>query len=222
MKTLLTLLLLGASPALGADAPAADKTAPPAEIAPTLKAAEPLDYTTITHTLGIDSLRAGSHSETGTNDYTFHVTMYGLHNSAEERNLPFEQRKKIPVELGSFGDTTIDSLAIWRPDEKAKDYKELRIDGNTVRELAARTMSEFQVQESDVAIMVQIRMLVKKKKFFFFGDDQEIAKAEYYPIPPTKFDAPLRTNQVLTITDDKGTNVKIAVRYEKPATAAKK
>src|SRR5689334_5809516 len=146
MKTLLLIGLSLASPsAFAADKPAA---APAATTpAPAKSTAEPLDYTTITHTLSIDSLRAGSHSETGTNDYDFRVTMYGLLNSSEERNLPFDQRKKIPVELGSFGDTKIDSLAIWKPDEKAKDYKELKIDGNAVRELAAKTMSEFKVLE---------------------------------------------------------------------------
>ncbi len=208
--------------AISTTAHAADKPAA-APAATAAKATdEPLDYTTITHSLSIDTLRAGSHSETGTNDYAFQVTMYGMLTSSEERNLPFEQRKKMPVELGSFGDTKIDSLVIWKPDEKAKDYKELKIDGNAVRELAAKTMSEFKVLEDEVAIMVEVKMFIKKKKFFFFGDDQELAKASYYPIPPTKFDTPLRTNQMLTISDDKGTSVKIAVRYEKPATAAKK
>lgn len=201
---------------------AADKAPAPVAAASKTAEAEPLDYTTMSHALNIDSLRAGSHSETGTNDYDFRVSMYGMLNSAEERNLPFEQRKKIPVELGTFGDTKIDSLAIWKPDEKAKDYKDLKIDGNQIRELAAKTMSEFKVQEDGVAIMVEVKLFIKKKKFFFFGDDQELAKASYYPIPPTKFDTPLRTNQVLTISDDKGTSVKIAVRYEKPAAAAKK
>lgn len=219
MKSLLLLLLATASYSAHAeDKPAATPTTTiAAKTTP-----EPLDYTTVTHTLSIDSLRAGNHSDTGTNEYTFTVTMYGLLNSSEERNLPFEQRQKIPIELGSFGDTKIDSLAIWKPDEKAKDYKEFKIDGNAVRELAAKTMGEFKVQEDAVAIMVDVSMFVKKKKLFFFGDDQQVAKASYYPIPPTKFDGPMRTNQVLTISDDKGTNVKIAVRYEKPAVAVKK
>ena len=189
--------------------------------APRKDGIEPLDYSTLSHSLSIESLRAGSHDESGTNDYVFKVTMFGLLNSSEERNLAFDQRKKVTVELGPFGDTKIDSLAIWKLDEKAKDFKETRVEGNAIRELAAKTMGEFKVQEGDVAIMVEVAMYAKHKKFLFFGDEALIAKAAYYPIPPTKFDAPLRTNQVLSITDDKGTSVKIAVRYEKPATTKK-
>lgn len=211
------------SPRASAEGPASSKTPPPVVEAPARDgAAEPLDYSTISHTLSIDTLRAGSHDESGINDYFFAVTMFGLLNSSEERNLPFDQRKKVTVDLGRFGDTKIESLAIWRPDEKSKDFKELKIDGNAVRELAARTMGEFKVKEGDVAIMVEVGLYTKHKKFFFFGDEQLIAKTDYYPIPTTKFDAPLRTNQMLGITDDKGTSVKIAVRYDKPASAAKK
>ncbi len=207
----------GGTPALAADPPAA-KPAASAEPAVRKDVNEPLDYSTLSHSLSIESLRAGSHDESGTNDYVFKATMFGLLNSSEERNLPFQQRKKVTVELGPFGDTKIESLAIWKPDEKAKDFKELKVDGNAVRELAAKTMGDFKVQEGDVAVMVEVAMFSKHKKlFFFFGDEQQIATASYYPIPTTKYDTPLRTNQLLTITDDKGTNVKIAVRYEKPA-----
>ncbi|TWW09441.1 hypothetical protein E3A20_14300 [Planctomyces bekefii] len=176
---------------------------------------DPLDYTTLSHTLAIDMLRAGSHDLSGVNNYFFTVRMFALHNSAEERNLEFEKRKKIEVDKGVFGETKIDSLSLWKPDEKLKNFKELKIDGQGIRELMARGMTEFGVPESEVAIMVEIELALKSKKFFFFGQDTAISKTSFYPIPPTKFDAPIRTNQSLAITDDKGTVVRINVRYDK-------
>jgi hypothetical protein len=202
-------ILLGAGPS---PSPTPDGAAP----APGKSAApEPLDYTTLTATIGIDSLRAGSHDPSGSNDYYFTVKVYALHNTAEERNLPFEKRKTLTVDLGTFGDTKIDALAIWKPDEKLKNFKEQKIDGNTLRELAARAMQEFGAQEPEIAVLVEIAMFERNKRFFFFGEDTAVAKTSFYPIPPTKFDAPLRTNQTLVITDDKGTQVKLTVTYAK-------
>lgn len=205
--------------ALAANAQAAPTPSPtptPAsEAQPAVK--DPLNYETLTHTLSIDTLRAGSHDESGSNDYYFSVAMYGLLNSTEERNLSFDQRKKITVERGTFGETQLESLAVWRPDDKLKNYKEHKIEGHAIRELAARAMQEFKAQEADVAVMVEIAMFEKNKRFFFLGDDTPIAKTVYYPIPLTKFDAPLRTNQTLVISDDKGTHVKLAVKYDPKA-----
>jgi len=183
--------------------------------------AESLDYTTLSQLIFITSLRAGTHTESGKNHYYFAAVMYGLLNSPEERNSEFSKRKKLAVELGNFGDTKIDALAVWLPDEKAKNIKEFHIDGNAIRELAARTMTEFKVPEGAVAVQVEIAMFLHNKKFIFFGEDKLLAKTLYYPISQTKFDTPLRTNQTLTITDDFGTDVKLAIRYDHPATATK-
>jgi hypothetical protein len=211
-----------AASAVPAPARAADeKKAVPAAAAAKPAAGEPLDYTTLTHVVAVDALRAGSHDESGVNEYYFSAAMHALLNSAEERNAEWAKRKKVTVELGVFGDTKIDSLAIWHPDEKAKDVKEIRVEGNAIRELAARAMNEFKTQEGELAVQVDVVMMKKNKRFVFFGDDLTVAKASYFVIPETKFETPLRTNQTLTITDDKGTNVKLSVRYEKPATAAK-
>lgn len=176
---------------------------------------DPLDYTTLSHTLAIDMLRAGSHDPSGVNNYFFTVRMFALHNSAEERNLEFDKRKKIEVDKGVFGESKIESLSVWKPDEKLKNFKELKIDGQGIRELMARGMTEFSVPENEVAILIEIEMFLKSKKFFFFGQDTAISKTSFYPIPPTKFDAPIHTNQSLAITDDKGTVVRINVRYDK-------
>lgn len=180
----------------------------------TVVAKVPLDYATLTHTISIEMLRAGSHDPSGTNDYFFTVTLYGVLNTSEQRNLDFAASKKVVVERGNFGDTHIDSLDVWKPDAKLKNYKEFKIEGNAIRELAANAMTEFKVQESDIAVMVEIAMFEKNKRFIFLGDDTPIAKTSYHPIPATKFDLPLRTNQTLTITDDKGTYVKFLIKYE--------
>lgn len=210
--TLTILALLSAGRAL-AQVPT---TAPAAPVSsPDAAAKEPLDYVTLSHTLSIDSLRAGSHDASGSNDYFFTVVAFGLLNSAEERNMAFEARKKLTVELGTFGDTVIDSLAVWKPDEKLKNYKEFKIDGNVVRELAARTMKEFAVQEAEISVMVEVAMHERNKRFIFFGEDVAVAKVAYYPIPATKFDAPIRANQSLAITDNLGTLVKVSVKYGK-------
>ena len=199
-----------------ADAPAKTDDAPVATPAP-----EPINYALLTHTLVITSLRAGSHDPSGTENYEFKVKMYGLLNSSEERNLDLAKRKKVVVDLGSFGSTKIESLALWREDPKNKEVKELKIEGDRIRELMARSMQEFKAREDELATMLEVTMYVKHRKYFVLSDEASVAKVSYYPIPPTKFDVPLRTDQTLTIRDDKGTNVKLSVRYAQPASTPK-
>jgi hypothetical protein len=183
---------------------------------PFAKPGEPLDYTTLSHKLAVELLRAGNHDAAGSNEYFFQVTMVGLLNTPEERNLPFDQRRKVEVDLGSFGSATLDALSIWRPDEKTKDFKELAIDGNQIRELTARVMTDLKAQEPEVCIMVEVSLFEREKKFVFFGDDKLLTKASFYPVPPTLFDNPFRTNTTMSMQDDKGLEVKIAVRFDKP------
>lgn len=182
---------------------------------------EPLDYSTLSHKLSLELLRAGTHDASGSNDYYFVVTMYGLLNTPEERNLEFAKRQKLTVELGSFGDTKLDALSIWRPDEKTKEVKELAVEGDQIRELTARVMRELKVPEPEVVVMIVINLFEREKKFRFFGDDRQLAKTEFYPLPPTLFDHPIRTNKTLQMQDDKGLEVKIAVRYDRPAERGK-
>lgn len=170
-----------------------------------------LDYETLSHAVSIDSLRAGSHDPSGTNDYYFVADMYSLINSSEERNLEFAKRKKIKVELGNFGETKIDSLKTWKSDGK-DNGKTLSIAGDAIRKLAAQSMQEFKVQESEVAVMVEITMFEKAKKYYFFGEDTLIAKTEYFPISQTKYEK--THDHDLTLQDDKGTQVIIKIHYK--------
>jgi hypothetical protein len=182
----------------------------------------PLDYSTLSHVVSVEFLRAGSHDPSGVNEYYFQAKMLGLLNSSEERNTELSQRKQVTVELGTFGDTSIDSLAYWRPDEKAQQVKQLRLEGDAIRELAARVMQEFAVQEGDVTVMVSVSLFEKAKKWIFFGEDTYVGRAEYSPIPQSKFDTPLRTDSALAIADDKGTLVKLRVHYDQQAGTATK
>lgn len=228
--TLLTALVASAgaaaAPAIaqtgtpaGASAPSAANAASSANAGTQVREA-PLDYSTLSHAVSIEFLRAGSHDPSGVNEYYFNAKMLGLLNSAEERNTEIGKRKQVAVELGSFGDTSIDSLAYWRPDEKTGQVKEIKVEGDAIRELAARVMQDFGVQEGDVTVMVTISLYEKAKKWLFFGDDTYVGRAEYFPIPQSKFDTPLRTDSTLAVADDKGTLVKIRVHYEQPMTRA--
>lgn len=185
---------------------------------------EPRDYQQLIHTLQVSSLRAGNHDPSGVNDYYFVATMYGLLNSSEERNLPLDKRKQLVVDLGSFGDTQIEALKAWQHDDKAQNPKQLRIEGNAIRELTARTMTEFNVAEADVAVMVEVALWERAKRFVFFGEDYKVGKVDYFPVPQTTFEqaASLRVDTTLTISDDKGTLVKLAVTYDNPARPAVK
>lgn len=177
-------------------------------------AVEPLNYATLNHTVSIRTLRAGSHDDSGSSEYYFTVDLYTLVNTAEERNLTLEKRKKMMLNLGQFGETSIDSLAFWNEDLKKGEIKSFSVDGNTIRELAAKTLRSFSIQESDLTAMIEISMYKKQKKMFFFGDNIKLAATSYYPIPPTKFDAPIRTNHTLTLVDTMGTMVKLAIQYK--------
>jgi hypothetical protein len=182
---------------------------------------EPIIYDTLSHKIIIDSLRAGSHDPSGTNDYFFKADMMALLNSAEERNLEDAKKKKKVSNLGNFGETNLLSLGRWDKDEKNPDAKSLKIDGDKVRELVAQTMQELKVGEDDIMVQVLITMVLKQKKHYVLTEEVLVGQAHYYPIPPTKFDSPLRVDQNLSIADPKGVLVKIAIKYNNPASPAK-
>lgn len=182
---------------------------------------EPLDYTLLNHKVSINLLRAGAHAPSGTNEYFFQGKMIAMLNTAEERNLALEKRKKLELDLGKFGDTNLEALAIWKPDEKAKDVKELTIEGPNIRELIAKTMQELAAGEPDICVLIEVALFEKRRKWLVLTEEQQLASASYYPVPPTIFDNSFRTNTVLNIKDAKGLEVKLQVQYESPANKGK-
>ena len=204
---------VGAGAGLAASEPAAAG-------GPTIEA-DALDYETLSQVLAIESLRAGSHAGKEPQDYVFEVSMFGLLSTPEERQMEFARRKQLREVLGRFGGTHMEPLAIWRPDEKLKDYKEFKIAGRAIRELVARAMQEFSVKEAEIMVRVEVAMLRRIKRYLVLGDDARVAAVTYDPIPATKFDVPMRTNQPLAISDERGTVVKLALRYETPAVRPK-
>ena len=170
------------------------------------------DYDNLNHTLSVQSLRAGSHDPSGTNAYYFTANMYSVINSSDERNLEFEKRKKLTLELGNFAETQLESLKVWKPENKDDSSKSMTIAGDAIRKLAAQSMQEFKITEAEVAVMVEVKMFEKAKKYFFLGEDTLIAKTEYFPISQTKFEK--TTDTELTLQDDKGTNVILSIKYK--------
>ena len=172
------------------------------------------DYDSLDHVLSIQSLRSGSHDPSGTNDYYFTAVMHTLINSSDERNMEFEKRKKITLDLGKFAETQLDSLKTWKPDGKTDGGKSLPVSGDAIRKLAAQSMQEFKITEAEIAVMIEIKMFEKAKKYFFLGEDTLIAKSEYFPISQTKFEKTADTE--LTLQDDKGTHVILGIHYKTP------
>ena len=52
-----------------------------------------IDYDTLTHTIQVNTIRAGIHDESGENNYYFKVDMFGLVLTKEERKMEFAKRK---------------------------------------------------------------------------------------------------------------------------------
>jgi len=82
-------------------------------------------------------------------------------------------------------------------------------------------MLELEKKEGDLVVAVKIELLESKKKYFFFGEDVFITSTMYYPIPPTKYDGALRTDQSLSMKDEVGTLVKLNIVYDNPAKSNK-
>ncbi len=181
--------------------------------APSVKSAsEPIDYTQLSHELDLTMLRSGAHNGDKPNQYLFKVVAHGMSNSPEEKTKDFASRKKVTIDLGSFGDTQLDPLAIWRQDQKAKEFKQLRIDGKAVRDLVAKTMTQLQIPENQVSVQTDINFVAKKKKYYVLNDDQVVATVSFSPLvkiePGTQV-----PEQSFTMTDDKGAVAKLNVKF---------
>lgn len=169
-----------------------------------------IDYTKLDHTISLESLRAGNHDAKGNNEYLFSVSLHGMVISKEEREKGFEKRNKISLDQGTFAPKPLKPLSQWEPSDPRPNVK---ISGDTVRQLTADVMRQYNVSEARVSILVEIKMLEKNKKYFVLNDDRLIGTTHYYVIPETMPHAPEAKNQKLTISDDLGTLVSIKVEY---------
>ncbi|MBM4250761.1 MAG: hypothetical protein FJ146_02195 [Deltaproteobacteria bacterium] len=204
-------ILIGLLPDSEASAGTAGTTSP----------SEPTDYTLLSHDLDVTVIRAGAHNGEKPNNYVFKVTAYGLSNVPEEKAKDLKERKKVTAELGTFGETKLDPLAYWRQDSKVKDLKQLRVDGKAVRDLVAKTMSELQISENQVAIQTDISLIAKRKKYYVLNDDQVIATVSFTPLVKTGAGV-TSSDQSFTMTDDKGAVAKLNVHFSSTAGTAEK
>lgn len=170
-----------------------------------------IDYDTLTHTIQVNTIRAGIHDESGENNYYFKVDMFGLVLTKEERKMEFAKRKKKIVNFGNFGGVVIKSLGHWKSENDSNTFT---IQGDSLRVLTSDMMREFGIREDVVAIRIDVTMMEKEKKFGFFGDDVIIGGTTYWPIPEKVPHAPNRSDLKLSITDEKGTAVAIGIVYE--------
>jgi len=182
---------------------------------------EPIDYTLLSHDLDVTMIRAGAHNGEKPNQYFFKVTAYGFIDSPEERAKDLASRKKASSELGTFGETELDPLAYWRQDSKAKQFKQLHIDGKTVRDLVAKTMTQLQISENQVTIQTDISLIAKRKKYFVLPDDQVIATVSFTPLIKIGSGAP-SPDQSFTLTDDKGAVAKLNVKFSASSATSEK
>jgi hypothetical protein len=183
-----------------------------------------IDYDKLDLTVTIKALRSGNQDPSGLNSYYFKLTADALPILKEEVKKPFAERLKIEREIGEFGQIEIKSLKNWTPDKKPNPLFSLALSGDLIREIAAETMRKFKVAEDGVSIICRVELFERSKKFGFWGDDLRVGEATFPIIPETLPHGPQVENRELTITDNLGTQVRLAVTFkhaEVKATEAK-
>lgn len=175
-----------------------------------------IDYSLLSHNIELREFRAGNHDPDGSSEYTINVSFYALENSEGERKKDFKDRKKLEFGGDSFPGLTLDNLSFWKPEKEELAGMKVRIEGDKIRELLSQAMLQMEKKENELTIAVKVELIENAKKWFFFGDQVFISDTIYYPIPPTKYDSSLRTNQSLSLSDDVGTAVKFEVVYDNP------
>ena len=185
-----------------------------------------INYNELTHTISLADLRSGNHDPSGLNHYYFTAEMYALLVNKEEKKLDFAARKKITRKLGRFAEIDIKALSLLEKDEKEKDKEKdaakhsLVVDGDLIRAITSEAMRKFSCREAEIAIRVDIILMVKSKRFYFLGQDTPLGTVSYHPIPETLPHQVNKENLILNVTDDLGMNANIMVKYksaEKPA-----
>lgn len=176
-----------------------------------------IDYSKLSHSIALDVLRSGNHDPDGVGEYDIRVDYFTLVNSEEERKKEFKQRQKYHASGDNFGDINIPNLSYWTPEKDEKEQKKVRVEGDKIRSILSKSMQDLKKKESELTFAVRLTLVEKNVKYWFFGDDKDLLSVFYYPIPPTKYDTPIRVNQNLTMNDDNGTVVELKVIYDKPA-----
>jgi hypothetical protein len=173
-----------------------------------------IDYDKLDLTVTVKALRAGNHDSSGVNSYYFRLTAYGLPIRKEEVKKPFAERLKVEREVGEFAKIEIKSLKNWTPDKKPNPLFSIAVSGDLLREIAAKTMREFQVVEEGLSVICRVEMFERARKFGFWGDDLLVGEATIPIIPETLPHGPRIENREMKIEDDSGTLVRLAVVFK--------
>lgn len=173
------------------------------------------DYSVLSHKINVSQFRGGNHDSSGANEYYFNIDMFAILIDKKESKKEWEKRQKIPTRIGEIGDYRLNALSYWtKKQQEAEKIEPIEVRGEQIRELVSAAMKEFKVEEIKIAIKMEISLWEREKSFGLFGEDVRIGETTYYAIPET---LPRRANSKdlkLAITDDKGTLVEIAVRYD--------
>ena len=183
---------------------------------------ELIDYQLVSHNVYLDKFRSGNHDADGNGEYDIRVDFFALINSESERKKEFKDREKMHFAGEMFGEIKIPNLSYWKPDTDEKEAMKVRITGDSIRAKLSQAMQQLQKKENELIFAVRLTLVEKNVKYWFFGDDKDLMSTMYYPIPPTKYDTPLRVNQNLTMKDDNGTLVVLKVVYDNPVTENRK
>jgi hypothetical protein len=179
---------------------------------------DPIDYSKLDLSINLRSLRAGNHDPSGTNDYYFRTTLFGLPILKDEIKKTLGDRLKIELTQGEFGSLSIETLKYWQPEKKPQPGLSLDLSGDIFRKLVAETMRSFKVTEEQVAVLCQTEMFERNKKFLVFGEDIKVGETSFYLIPETLPHEPIQRNSELQIQDPLGTLVKLSIVFKQAKT----
>jgi len=170
-----------------------------------------LNYRKMDLTVKVKSIRAGNQDESGLNKYFFTLKFIGkvAKATAEEK-----EEKKLELAGEQFGQVEIKSLDVWQEDRKAGAVADIKVTGHQLREFVSSVMKKFKAEEEDISVEIEITHFESNKQFIFFGEDQEIGKVTFSPIPKKGSFTKIRKNISLEIAGDKSTKVSIDILYD--------
>ncbi|MDA9951509.1 hypothetical protein N9D31_02925 [Oligoflexaceae bacterium] len=173
-----------------------------------------IDYEKLSHSIQLDSFRSGNHDPDGIGEYLIKVKYFAILNTEAERKKDWAQQKKIAFDGPEFNELHLENLSFWKPSKDEKKAMRVEIKGDQIRKACSEAMNKLGIKENEISLMVRISVVETGKKYFFIDDSHEILSTQYYPIPQTKYDIPMRTNQNLIIKDDNATRLTFSVVYD--------